>query len=947
MSSFDALAQEITEFLREHGITRPTEIQELAIPVLLNSREDLLLIAPTGTGKTEAALLPLLHQLFRMKQVRGGLMGFYILYVTPLRALNRDVFKRVSELCNRLGVTVDVRHGDTTRYRRRKQSLEPPNVLITTPETFQAILPGKRLKYHLKTVSCVVIDEIHELAGSKRGVQLAIGLERLENLVGLRVRRVGLSATVGNPRDVASLVGGRRGPARTLWAGQGGPRTRLRVEMPIPIQRHKRIAKKLSYPPHSVARLERITELICSHRSTIVFTNTRSFAEVLGAKMRLMNPPFEFDVHHGSLSRDVRVAAENRLKRGETKAVIATSSLELGIDIGQADLVIQYSSPREVARALQRTGRAGHTVGESGEGVIIATANVDDITESGVILRRARANRVERTQIAFGAIDVLAHQITGVVLDVGEIETEKLHRVLKGAFPYGQLSLQRLEQILVFMAKQHLVRVEGSIVRMGARTRSHYYENLSMIPDVRQINAVDSATRTSIGVLDEDYVRDNVSPGLVFIIRGRPYQVLNIEEDEILCAPATNTQSDAPRWIGEMIPVPYEVATEVADVWNRVVHRNDREVRHDLAKVYGFDENCIQHLTSTIRAQYTALGALPSKKRLVIEAFSDGVVIHAPFGTKVNETLGIVIAALLTTQIGVEVGVERDPYRILLVSTRAIPPENIIRILRGYTAGQVREILRLALKTTQTFASRFVHVARRMGIVRRDAKISEIPVKRLLAAYSESPVFEEAMREVLQEKMDEARVCEIFEGVRRENIEVLIARTERPSPLARLIVEERSRFEVMGELSEEGEVLRLVETRLLARQFRLVCMNGDWESVRTVSTLEEQVTCPTCGSTMIAAVPVSHAGLRNILRKRREGEILSKHEMREYSAAALSASLVSQYGKRALLVLAGRGIGPTTAARILTPGAAENRLELLRRITEAEKTYAQTRRFWD
>ncbi|MGQ4870940.1 MAG: DEAD/DEAH box helicase [Candidatus Thorarchaeota archaeon] len=947
MSSFDALAQEITEFLREHGITRPTEIQELAIPEVLNSREDLLLIAPTGTGKTEAALLPLLHQMLHTKQAQGGLMGFYILYVTPLRALNRDVFKRISELCNRLGVTVDIRHGDTTQYRRRRQSLEPPHVLITTPETFQAILPGKRLRYHLKTVSCVVIDEVHELARSKRGVQLAIGLERLENVVGSSVRRIGLSATVGNPRDVASLIGGHRGPARTLWAGRGGPHTHLRVEMPLPDQKHREMAKKISYPLHSVARLERIIELIRNHRSTIVFTNTRSFAEVLGAKMRLMSPPFEFDVHHGSLSKDVRIVAENRLKRGETKAVIATSSLELGIDIGEADLVIQYSSPREVARALQRTGRAGHAVGKTGEGVIIATANVDDVTESGVILRRARANKLERTRIAFGAIDVLVHQIVGIVLDVGEIETERLYRILRGAFPYRQLNLRRLEQILAFMMTQRLVRLEGSTVKMGAKTRSHYYENLSMIPDVRQINAVDSATRTSIGVLDEDYVRENVSPGSVFIIRGRPYQAISIEDEEVLCAPVTNTESDAPRWVGEMIPVPYEVATEVADVWNRVADRDDREVRHNLAKVYGLDENSIQHLTSTVRIAHMALGALPSKRRLVIEEFPDGIVIHAPFGTKVNETLGIVVAALLTTQLGVEVGVERDPYRILLVSSDTIPPEDVVRILRSYTAKQVREILRLALKTTQTFTSRFVHVARRMGIIRRDAKISEIPVKRLLVAYSDSPVFEEAMREVLQEKMDEARACEIFERIRKEDMEVLVIRTERPSPLAKLIVEERSRFEVIGELTDEDEVLRLVETRLLSRQFRLVCMNGDWDSVRTVSTLEEQITCPACGSTMIAAVPVSHTGLRNILRKRREGKALTRHEMKEYSAAALSASLVSQCGKRALLVLAGRGVGPATAARILTPGVAGNRLELLRRITEAEKTYAQTRRFWD
>ncbi|MHA2042994.1 MAG: helicase-related protein, partial [Candidatus Thorarchaeota archaeon] len=342
----------------------------------------------------------------------------------------------------------------------------------------------------------------------------------------------------------------------------------LRVEAPAPGPQHRKLARKLVYPPHSAARLDRIVNLVSTHESTIIFTNTRSFAETLGAKMMASKPPYEFDVHHGSLSKDVRISAEERLKNGVSKAIIATSSLELGIDIGQADLVIQYSSPREVSRALQRTGRAGHGIGRTAEGVILATTNLDDITESGVILRRALVNKVERAEIPLMPWDVLCHQICGLLLDTQEIEHSDLLNVLSLAFPYHSLNSESLDRILDFMTEKKLASVENGRVTRNKRTRVFYYEHLSTIPDVHKVNALDMATRSSIGVLDEDYVTQNVDTGSVFVIRGRPWQVVSIEEDEVLCAPVTEIDSEAPRWIGEMIPVPYEVATEVAKVWS-------------------------------------------------------------------------------------------------------------------------------------------------------------------------------------------------------------------------------------------------------------------------------------------------------------------------------------------------------------------------------------------
>jgi len=946
MNNPSPLSREIVQFLRERGIVTPTPIQERAIPLLLRGDQNALLLAPTGSGKTEAALLPLLNRLYILSKEKE-LFGFYILYITPLKALNRDVFKRITDLCQYLGISVDVRHGDTSQYARRKQAIRPPNLLITTPETLQAILPGKRLSYHLRTVFGVIIDEVHDLASSKRGTQLSLGLERLGYLVGSKILRIGLSATVGNPGEVAQLLGGREN-VNTIWAGYEKRRIDLQVEMPEPDPHHSDLARRLSYPPHSLARLETIVNLIDTHQSTLVFTNTRSFAEVLGAKMRAFNPPYDFDVHHGSLSKDVRLSAEDRLKTGISKAIIATSSLELGIDIGQADLVIQYSSPREVSRLLQRVGRSGHGVGRTSKGIVISTMNLDDITESGVIVRRAKMNKVENARIPKRPWDVLSHQIAGILLDSDEIEKSILQEMITRAHPYRDVSTQELGILLDFMHRRELIEVIDSRVCKGKRTRLFYYDRLSMIPDIKQVNAVDITTRTSIGVLDEDYVSANVEAGSVFVIRGRSWNVVSIDDEtgEVLCAPITSTDTEAPRWIGEMIPVPYEVATEVSKVWNEIIARSVEGVESWLHHEYGISKTAQEYMMVSLTQSKEILGTLPSENRFILESFGTGLVLHSPLGTRTNETLGIVISALMTTRLGFTVAVETDPYRILFTATENLEPTHVVDVLQEYSGEQAAHILRLAIRHTQNFASRFVHVGRRMDIIRKDAKSKQIPVKWLIKSFEETPVFEEAMREVLEEKMDETGMKRIFDEVSEGMLEIVVVKTDIPSPLARLIIEEKTRFEVMGEITEEDEVLRMMEERLLSKQFRLFCMaKGHWNSVRTVSTLNDAIECPVCGSKMIAVLSVAETDFGKTLARHIRGEDLSKEEKKTYRDAALTAELVSRYGKRALLVLAGRGIGARTASRILQPELKE-RLEILRAIAKGELEYERTRPYW-
>jgi ATP-dependent Lhr-like helicase len=811
MNTFDSLSGELTQRLYDQGIREPTPIQGEAIPTILDG-ENALLLSPTGSGKTEAALLPLLNILYT-EGLKQDLFGFYVLYITPLRALNRDVFHRIQHLCEDLGITVDVRHGDTTQYQRRKQAIKPPNLLITTPETLQAILPGKRLRYHLKTVFAVVIDEVHELAGTKRGVQLSLGLERLDALTESEVQRIGLSATVGNPEEVADLLETRDGKSKIIWAGYSARRMDLKVEMPTPTSEDRKLGRKIYYPSHSMARLRRIIDLIDSHNSTLVFTNTRSFTEVLGSKMRMLEPGFEFDVHHGSLAKGARVEAEQKLKDGISKGIIATSSLELGIDIGEADLVVQYSSPRQVSRGLQRIGRSGHTLKGIAKGIILATVNIDDVLEAGVILRRARLNRVEEAQVPSHAWDVLCHQICGILLDKEEISIENLLNIVTRSYAFEDVDKKQLVELLQFMERRRYIRLRGDSVSRGWKVLTFYYTHLSTIPDVQQSVVIDAATRAPVGVLDEDYV-SSLEPGHVFVIRGKPWEIIAVEDEEIICAPAGGRQSEAPHWIGENIPVPYNVASEVSQVMNDVIRRGKKKSSNWLRSSYGLEKNAVKCIVEKIQQAEEELGVLPKPKQLIVETFPGGLVLHAPLGTKTNDTLSIILSALIGTRVGADIAAESDPYRVLLTSDEILDGQLINDSFQEYTPEQVSVILRMALKKTRTLESRFIHVARRMGVIQRDAQITSLPVNRLMESFENSPVFTAAVAEVLEDKLDEEKVASIFQQVQQGEIEILRVDREQPSCLANLIVETRTRFEVIGEVTEEREILNVMQGRL-------------------------------------------------------------------------------------------------------------------------------------
>ncbi|PSP17615.1 helicase, partial [Halobacteriales archaeon QH_10_67_13] len=540
LAAFTALGPAVRAALSDRGFDAPTEPQRRAIGPLA-AGHDGLVVAPTGSGKTETAMLPVFDAL-----AGGEAFGIRALYVTPLRALNRDMRDRLEWWGETLGLEIAIRHGDTSDYQRRKQAEDPPDVLVTTPETLQALFTGKKLRRALEDVEHVVVDEVHELAVSKRGAQLAVALERLRERAG-PVQRIGLSATVGDPEEVAGLLTGDR-PCEIIEVDVGG-RLEIDVRRPTVTDDDERLARELVTDPEIASHVRAIDELVAAHKATLVFVNTRQTAEALGSRLREYGT--DIGIHHGSLARETRVEVESQFKNGELAALVCTSSMELGIDVGHVDHVIQYNSPRQVTRLLQRVGRAGHREGEPSRGTIVA-GHPDDVLESAVIARRARAGQVEPVAVHHGSLDTVANQIAGLVMGRGELSARQAYELLTRAYPFVDLDEGQFKTIVRELADNDIVWLDHEADRLEKRrgTWEYFYRNLSMIPDETTYDVEDVASGSQIGTLDERFVVNFATPGEVFIQSGEMWRISEVDEEDerVTVSPIEDPAGEVPSW---------------------------------------------------------------------------------------------------------------------------------------------------------------------------------------------------------------------------------------------------------------------------------------------------------------------------------------------------------------------------------------------------------------
>jgi len=911
-----------------HRFSGLTEAQELAIPQVLEGH-NVLLIAPTGTGKTEAAMLPLFSKLLALPRRQG----ISALYITPLRALNRDMLARLSWWAEELQISITVRHGDTPKHERRRQTLNPPDVLITTPETLQAILMGKRLRENLRNLKFVVVDEIHDVASSKRGAQLALGLERLADLVG-NFQRIGLSATVGSPCEVGQLV---VGAARSVSVVEvsAAKLFDFAVVQPETNAADDMLARKRMIAPELASHARLVRDIVGKHKSTLIFVNTRQAAEALGSLFRGTH----IGVHHGSLSKEARIEAENEFKAGTKRGLVCTSSMELGIDIGDVQHAVQYSSPREATRLLQRIGRAGHKIGEKSEGTIIAT-HPDDVMESWVITSRAKNNKIEAVSVDSEALDVLANQLCFMTLNA-PISVGRALKIVKGAYPYRNLTLEKFVEVIKLLQRQKLLRVEregtDAVIRRMGKTRRYCYENLSMIPDEKTYSIYDTINGKWIGTLDETFVIAFAEPGAVFITKGEIWRILEVDEDRVKVEPVDGSTGEIPSWVGEQIPVPYDVATQVGRLREQIACSPSDIATRELLEAYHTDAHAVREVVTLIHRQKEF--AVPTDKRIVVEVDGKTALIHACYGHKVNETLGRVITSLLAARLGASIAVEVNPYWIQLELPNTLSAPSIASLLQQVKPEFLKPLIEITLKHSMLLKWKLVHVARKFGVVERDVDYKHLNVNKLVDLLRDTPVYQEAVRDIIEDKLDLARAGDLLKRIQEGTVEV---HTSKPSPLGR----ERhyGTRELLVTENADRSILVALKNRIMNDRVILFCLTcKKWKSTRNVASVPEQPECPICNSKLIAALkPWENEEV--VVVKKSENAKTPDEKIRTRRVYR-NANLVLSHGKKGVIALASRGLGPEAASRVIRKGRIDE-AGFYRDILKHERQYTLTRRFW-
>jgi ATP-dependent Lhr-like helicase len=925
-NAFGMLVKPLRRLIEQKGFSKPTEPQEKTIPKILEGK-NVLLISPTATGKTEAAFLPILSMLLQLPKTPG----IKVLYITPLRALNRDLLERLQWWCNNLDIKLAVRHGDTETKERTRQSRCPPDMLITTPETLQAILTGWLLRQSLQSLKWVVIDEVHELADSKRGSQLSLALERIRDLIGKDFQMVGLSATVGSPEKVAQFLVGDKRPVEIIRVPVA-KMVKLQVIYPKPTEEDAQFASKIYTHPEVAARLRIIRDYMTKRKSVLLFTNTRSVSEVLASRFKVWDVDFPISIHHGSLAKTSRIAAETGLKKGALKGLIATSSLELGIDVGHIDLVIQYMSPRQVSRLIQRVGRAGHTYGNLSEGIIIGMDS-DDTLEALVIARRALSEELEPLSVPDKPYDVLTHQIAGLLLKNRRLAFNEILGICKNAAPYENLTIADVEKILKYMHNRFprlaWASFEDQVVLRPQRTKAlfeYYFDNLSMIPEEKQFLVIDESTDTSIGVLDEAFMAEYGKPGTKFIIRGSPWQIIHATEEKVYVRPVDDPTGSIPSWIGEEIPVPYEIAQELSDIRGFVEEKSHsgfsgEQISALLSERYPANQETIRHALDETLEQVHSGFPVPTIERIVVEDWGEFIIVHSNFGSLINRALAQFLGQVLSDKVGHGIIVQHDPYRIFVQTMGSMTAERLVEVLKEVQCMNeqaIRNTLTQSTVKTGLFKRRVIQVARRFGALKKWADFGSVSIQKLITSFEGTPIYEEGLKEVFSKDIDGDGLVMVLGRLRDNLVRLQVVDTGgNPTPVARVGIERVSmKTDLIPPEQMRAVLVESAKARLLNETGNFLC-TGCWdymESIR-IKDLPDKPKCPRCGSWAIGMLKIEEEKALPLIEKR--GEKLAKDEEKMKMHAKQTAELIEKYGKAAAVALSARRVSAADVRVVL------------------------------
>lgn len=943
-SAFSQLCRPVRRLIQEKGFEEPTEPQQKLIPRILEGK-DVLLISATATGKTEAATLPVLHQ-FLMKG--GRKPGISIIYITPLRALNRDILERMTYWANKLDIRLGVRHGDTSQKERNYQRRSPPDMLITTPETLQAILQGRTIKHHLKTVKWIIVDEIHELADNKRGSQLSLALERIKAITEEPPQLIGLSATIGSPERVAKFLGGENREVEIVQVSALRD-TRFEIVYPQPGSEDYELSNKLFTHPEVAVRLRVMKDLIEKHDTTLIFTNTRSTSEALTSRFNIWDTEFPLSIHHGSLAKTSRIATEKGLRAGDLRTVICTSSLELGIDIGRIDLVIQYNSPRQVTRLLQRVGRSGHSIEETSKGVIVAM-NSDDALESMVICRRALGEIMEPLQVPEKPFDVLVNQMIAELMQTNRMYILQFRNLFKNSYPYRDLTEDEIEKAAIYMHDRFprlawfsqedevLIKPRGSRKTMYR----YFFNNLSMIPDEKDYLIVDVDGDDPVGILQEAFVAEYAKPGVKFTLRGRAWKILNIHNDKIYVRAEDDPTGAIPSWVGEQIPVPFEVALEVGQIKGFVEDslNNGKAadwITNTLSEKYPAKPETLKRVIKELVDHHRSGYLIPTDKRVVLEDWDDNIIIHANFGSLPNRTLARVVGHIISEATGYPVGVQQDTYMIITQTVGEVDSKYIAKMLKTLAKTDLTNTIQEAVTKTGLFKKRLINVARKAGALSKFANFSNITLGRLMKSFEGTIIFEEAMKDTLRQDLDVELAKDLLRKMAEGDIEVAILDTQgEVSPLGQLGVNSISmKVDIVPPEKITKIIIESAKARLYNETRLLACLGkNDWMQEMQVSDFPEKIECPICGSTEIAIFDRNPEEVAEMLA-RTKGRY--KFEPPWWWKEAEDASkLVSIYGRRGGIIATARRIENEVAWDILAETEGEGD-DFFERVVEAER----------
>src|SRR6184192_1849539 len=780
------------------------------------SQRDTLIVAPTGSGKTLAAFLWALDHLHRLGLEQRLEDRVYVVYVSPLRALNNDIEKnlraplagiRAAAAAQGLElpeVRVAVRTGDTLAAQRQAMTRRPPHILITTPESLYILLTAAGFRPALSRARFVIVDEVHALLGGKRGAHLALSLERLQALVQEagepRPQRIGCSATVRPVEEALAFVTGAT--AREPVIVDAGFSRDLDVAVVSPVDDFLTATSDTVWD----ATLQQVAELVQAHRTTLVFAQSRRSAERLARDLNDRITDGRVAAHHGSLSRRARLEAENRLKDGQLKALVATSSLELGIDVGAIDLVVQLQSPRNIAAALQRVGRAGHLLSRVSKGRIVVTRG-EELGEAAAVVRSIRARELDRTVMPEAPLDVLAQQIVAAVA-AESVGVDTLWQRFRNAAPYRSLSREDFVAVVRALAEPLPAEVKGAAPRilwdrvndrLHARRGSRFLALTSggTIPDAGLFDVFVADTDLRVGTLDEEFVTESL-PGDVFLLGSNAWRIVKVRSDRVLVEDAHGMSPTIPFWKGEHPSHSWDLGVAVGRLRRDAADPLDAA---DFAEWASSECGLDPHAASAMRQWLVKAGevldGVPDDQGVVVESFPDELggrhaMIHSVFGMRINGAWGMALREKLRRAFGLVAEASHVDDGILLSFAPGQVPPGPERLVRLVAPEEVETLLGTALIGSPLFATRFRHAAVRALYIprmfrgaRTPAYIQRLKADALLEAVggrAEFPVVAETLRECFSDAFDVPRLRRLLERIHDGELWTRHVDTPLPSP---------------------------------------------------------------------------------------------------------------------------------------------------------------------